>query len=226
MMVARERTVGQKGRVKLRDKAYESFTQNLLDSRIRPGQFLSQRQLVAVTGLPLGAIRELIPRLEAHRLIETVPQRGMQVASVDLKLVRNVFQLWMILAKAGAAHFVQVASDADIQALADAHAEILVRARKKSDQKLLEEAKRFEWKLHDTFIDAFENEMLSDVYRINRIKVELIRMERGKQDDPAILSSIQDYLAIIQALKARDSERVVAAVDAHLDAAHRRAMGL
>jgi DNA-binding GntR family transcriptional regulator len=41
--------------VKLRDKAYERFTQQLLDSRIRAGQFLSQRELVAVIDMPLGA---------------------------------------------------------------------------------------------------------------------------------------------------------------------------
>jgi DNA-binding GntR family transcriptional regulator len=225
-MSMRRRVVEQKGRVKLRDKAYESFTQSLLDSQIRPGQFLSQRELVAVTGMPLGAIRELIPRLEADRLIETVPQRGMQVASVDLKLVRNVFQLWMVLARAAAAHFLQVASDADIRMLVGAHAEILAKARKEADQKLLDETKRFEWRLHDTFIDAFSNEILSDIYRVNRIKVELIRMERGKQGDQAIASSAQEHLAIIEALKERDSERLVAAVEAHLDAALRRAMGL
>ena len=36
-----------------------------------------------------GAIRELIPRLEADGLIRTVPQRGMQVAQVDVRLIRD-----------------------------------------------------------------------------------------------------------------------------------------
>ena len=51
-----------------------------------PGQFISQRELVELTGLPLGAIRELVPRLEAEGLIKTVPQRGMLVAHVDVSL--------------------------------------------------------------------------------------------------------------------------------------------
>ncbi|MEQ1614694.1 MAG: GntR family transcriptional regulator, partial [Hyphomicrobiaceae bacterium] len=67
---------------KLRDRAYESFTTRLLAREIRAGQFISQRELVEITGLPLGAIRELIPRLEADGLIKTVPQRGMQVCTV------------------------------------------------------------------------------------------------------------------------------------------------
>ena len=61
---------------KLREQAYEAFTNRLLQSDIKPGQFITQRELVALTGQPLGAIRELIPRLEAEGLIVTVPRRN------------------------------------------------------------------------------------------------------------------------------------------------------
>ena len=53
---------------KLREQAYESFTDRLLSQAIRPGQFISQRELVEITGMTLGAIRELVPRLEADGL--------------------------------------------------------------------------------------------------------------------------------------------------------------
>ena len=55
--------------LKLRERAYASFTERLLAREIKPGQFVTQRELVALTGLPLGAIREMIPRLEAEGLI-------------------------------------------------------------------------------------------------------------------------------------------------------------
>ena len=47
--------------VKLRERAYDAFTDHLLRAQIKPGQFVSQRELVALTGQPLGAIRELNP---------------------------------------------------------------------------------------------------------------------------------------------------------------------
>ena len=74
----------------------------LLAREIRAGQFVSQRELVEITGLPLGAIRELIPRLEAEGLIRTVPQRGMQVCTVDMQLVRNAFQFRLFLEREAA----------------------------------------------------------------------------------------------------------------------------
>lgn len=224
-MRAGGRTAGR-GRVKLREQAYERFTQQLMAARIRPGQFLSQRELVAVIGMPLGAVRELILRLEADRLIETLPQRGMQVASVDLKLVRNVFQLWMILARAAAAQLVQVANDAEIEDMAEAHAGLMARARKRIDARLVDEVKRLEWRLHDGLIAALGNEIVTDIYRVNRIKVELIRAERGKPAEETVLSSLQQCRPIIDALKARDSARAVAAVEAQLEALLRNALAL
>ena len=73
--------------VSLRARAYESFRQQILEANIRPGQFISQRELMQLLDMPLGAVRELIPRLEAEGLLRTVPQRGLQIAHVDLALI-------------------------------------------------------------------------------------------------------------------------------------------
>ncbi len=65
--------------LKLRDKAYDSFTERLLSREIKPGQFVSTAGTGRDHQHAAGrAIRELIPRLEAEGLITTVPQRGMQ----------------------------------------------------------------------------------------------------------------------------------------------------
>ncbi len=114
--------------VTLRERAYDAFTQSLLANEIRAGQFLSQRELVAITKMPLGAIRELIPRLEAEGLIITVPQRGMQIAHVDLKLIRNAFQLRLILEREATLRFATEASDAQLAELRNAHQEIVDEA--------------------------------------------------------------------------------------------------
>ena len=103
--------------LKLREKAYQSFTERLLAQDIRPGQFITQRELVGITGMSLGAVRELIPRLEADGLIKTVPQRGMQIAHVDLNLIRNAFQFRLILEREAAANFAEAATDDELEAL-------------------------------------------------------------------------------------------------------------
>ena len=101
--------------VKLRERAYDAFTHHLLRSDIKPGQFMSQRELVLLTGQPLGAIRELIPRLEAEGLIITVPQRGLQILPLDITLIRNAFQFRLILEREAIVAFIQTAGSARIE---------------------------------------------------------------------------------------------------------------
>jgi DNA-binding GntR family transcriptional regulator len=93
----------------LRERAYDAFTQRIFARDIKPGQFVSQRELVELTGVPLGAIRELVPRLEAEGLIVTIPQRGMQVAHADLRLIRNAFQFRLFLEREAVMAFAEAA---------------------------------------------------------------------------------------------------------------------
>lgn len=216
----------RRGPVKLREQAYESFTRNLLALRIRPGQFVSQRELVSLTGLPLGAIRELIPRLEADGLLTTVPQRGMQIANVDLKLVRNAFQLRAILEKEAIAHFTETVDDETIMAIAEAHASVLRRAKRGVTPALLEEAQTVDWRLHDTMIDSLGNEIITSIYRINSIKIRLIRIERVLLSPAVLMPAMEEHMAIIRAIQTRDPRQAVRALDRHMKSARKRAMGV
>jgi len=213
-------------KVKLREKAYESFTENLMAANIQPGQFVSQRELTELMKMPLGAIRELIPRLEADGLIETVPQRGMQIANVDLKLVRNAFQLRIILEKAAAVHFTEAASDTQIEELAAAHESVLERAKKKVDTRLLDEAQRADWRLHDSIIESLDNEIITNIYRVNSVKIRLIRLERVLLTPSVLLPAMREHLLIIEAMRARNTQEVVQALENHLSSALRRVMGV
>ncbi|KAA0595156.1 DNA-binding GntR family transcriptional regulator [Azospirillum lipoferum] len=217
--------------VNLRSRAYESFTQRLLADEIRPGQFISQRELVELTELPLGAIRELIPRLEAEGLVKTVPQRGMQVAHVDLNLIRDAFQFRLFLEREAVAVFAQEAPEATIGALLDDH-ERIIAACAEAESKggvqpvLLKEAQDIDWALHLTIIDALGNAIISDAYRVNQIKIRLIKQAKTKLNTTVLVPTMREHLAIIHAIQARDPDRAKAAIGTHILSARDRAIGL
>jgi len=146
----------------LRARAYESFRQQILRAHIRPGQFVSQRELVQLLDMPLGAVRELIPRLEAEGLLRTVPQRGLQIAHVDLKLIHNAFQLRAMLEREAALHFAQSVSDADLADIEQAHSTCVHQAQAGPiTDALLTQATSVDWGLHDLMIDTLGNELIS-----------------------------------------------------------------
>jgi DNA-binding GntR family transcriptional regulator len=211
----------------LRAQAYASFQQQIVAANIRPGQFISQRELMQLIGMPLGAVRELIPRLEAEGLLRTVPQRGLQIAHVDLKLINNAFQLRLLLEREAAVRFAASVSDADLRAIEEAHLAIVRRARSGViDDTLLSDATMVDWGLHDLMIDASHNELISDVYRINSLRVRLIKLEGTTLSAEVLLPAMEEHLWFIDALKQRDTVAVAQRLTHHIESAHRRVLGL
>jgi DNA-binding GntR family transcriptional regulator len=210
--------------MKLRDQAYDSFTENLLSRRILPGQFITQRELSTLTSMPLGAIRELIPRLEADGLLTTVPQRGMQITHIDVGLVRNAFQLRFILEMEAAGEFAVHATDQERADLEERHKAILREAEGGISDDLVERAQNVDWAFHETLIDHLQNQLISDVYRVNSIKIRLIRQELIRIQPEIVLSVIGEHLKIIRALNSRDADQAKAALGAHLEKSRKRAL--
>jgi DNA-binding GntR family transcriptional regulator len=211
----------------LRVRAYESFQRQIIDAQLRPGQFVSQRELVQLLGMPLGAVRELIPRLEAEGLLRTVPQRGLQIAHVDLALINNAFQLRQVLEREAIARFCHSVSDADLATIEDAHQRIVRRAKQGPiDAALLTDAQAVDWGLHDLMIDALGNALISETYRVNSLRLRLIWLERTILSEDTLADAMQEHLWFIDALKRRDETLAVRRLAHHLDCAHKSVLGL
>lgn len=211
--------------INLRNQAYERFRHQVLASRLRPGQFVSQQELTLLLGMPLGAVREMIPRLEAARLISTVPKRGLQIASVDLKLIRNAFQTRTMIEREAVVNFVQTVSDEELAQIAVQHHAILARAGKSgSDATLDEEALAVDWGLHNRMVDGMDNEILSDMYRVNNLHIKLIRIDSALARPMRVVPAMKEHLAFLEVVQARDDVRAVALMTAHIEASRQRVL--
>jgi len=207
-----------------RDKAYDSFTERLLSREIKPGQFVSQRELVEITNMPLGAIRELIPRLEAEGLITTVPQRGMQVAHVDLSLIRNAYQFRVFLESQATALFAEARTDAAATALRASHEAIISRAEAGERESLIADAEATDRAMHETIIDHLGNDIISKAFRVNWIKIKLIRRNETRLYAELVIPVFRDHMKVIEAIERRDAGGAVAAMTAHIEMSRRRAI--
>jgi DNA-binding GntR family transcriptional regulator len=213
----------------LREKAYRAFTNRLLSESLKPGQFISQRELVDLTGFPLGAIRELIPRLEAEGLIRTIPQRGMQIAQVDLSLVQQAYQFRLFIEREAIALFIATASDQVLGDLRHAHVSVRERAQANRDPalipRLIEEAQHTDWSFHDLIVDSLNNAIISNNYRVNSIKIRLIRQSQSRLEADIIVPVMNDHLKVLDALERRATDEAVARLTEHIEQARLRALG-
>lgn len=209
---------------KLREKAYARFTDQLLSSELKPGQFVSQRELVEITGMPLGAIREIVPRLEVEGLIRTVPQRGMQVAHIDVALIRDAFQFRLFMEREAVIEFTANAADAVVDDLIRQHRDILAEVLADGETTENEaRAQALDWGMHDLIIDALGNAIISQAYRVNSIKMRLIAQGRYRIDG-RVAPVMREHLAVLEAIAAREPQKAAAAMALHIGMARELAL--
>jgi DNA-binding GntR family transcriptional regulator len=211
---------------RLRDRAYARFTKHLLARDLAPGQFVTQRELVALTGLTLSAVREVIPRLEAEGLLVTAPQRGLRIAGADVVLLRDAFRFRAMLEREAVAAAARQLPDAAIAGWTERHATLLARAEADGDARLVAEAAATDREFHEAIADQLGNAIVSAAWRVNWIKTKLAQPGAQAMQPQLVAPVMREHLALLAAFAARDAAAALAAAAAHLDAAQRRAFGL
>jgi dihydrodipicolinate synthase/N-acetylneuraminate lyase len=70
------------------------------------------------------------------------------------------------------------------------------------------------------------NAIIANAYRVNSIKVRLIRQEQTLLSETLVTPVMQEHLSVIEAIETRDPVHATAAMDKHIASAKARALGV
>ncbi|MBI4278959.1 MAG: GntR family transcriptional regulator [Armatimonadetes bacterium] len=101
---------------------YRRIREEILNGRLRPGQMVSERELVERLGASRTPIRHALARLQEQGLLTPQARRGYVVSTVSLRDVAEILYLRMVLEGAAAelaARFVGEAELAEMARLAE-----------------------------------------------------------------------------------------------------------
>jgi DNA-binding GntR family transcriptional regulator len=210
--------------VSVKQAAYEGFQQALLSGRLRPGQLVSQREMTGMLGVSVGALRELLPRLEGEGLLTVMPQRGIQITAVNLSMIRDAFQLRAAYEREAVIGAVRWMPDEPLAEQRGLHLEIMDRLSTDTSASVLSEGQSIDSGFHKLLIEHTGNELLIQAYNVNTIRIRLINLDRILLNSDILPSAFADHLAIIDAILARDLGHSIDAMDTHIRNARQRAV--
>jgi len=96
----------------LRQKVEEVLRQAIIDGRLAPGQRLTERQLMEMTGVSRTLIREALRQLESQGLISLIPNKGPVVRELTVAEGRDLYAIRGVLEGLAARFFVENADEA------------------------------------------------------------------------------------------------------------------
>lgn len=73
----------------IRDYVYDKLKSDILDLKLEPGRFISEKDIIEMLKVSRTPIREAFVKLSQEGLIETIPQRGSFISLIDLDMVEE-----------------------------------------------------------------------------------------------------------------------------------------
>lgn len=210
----------------VKQAAYDRFRQALFNRSLRPGQFVSQKELVSLLGLSVGALRELLPRLQSEGLLRVLPQRGIQITQIDLPMIRDAFQFRMAVEREAVLVAVQRASDAWVAGQLRIHREAIDATTSTADATFFEAAQQIDDGFHMQLVNDTGNDLMIQAYAVNSLRIRLIRLDCISLSPRVLPSAFGDHLSILDAIGRRDAGAAVAALEQHILNARERALRL
>ena len=211
---------------RLTDVAYKRILELLFDRRLPAGAFVSQSELVELTGVPMAPLRGALRVLEAEGILTIQPRSGIQFVKPGLELTKSAFQFRTIIERYAVRVFAETAPDEAPAALRLSHASLQLRIEKGGvDEEVIAGLEALEGELHNSVVGVLKNPLIDSSYRRIHNYLRLVRLER-RWTAPIALRSIREHMAIIEACAARDPDAAEAALLAHFTVALQRHMGL
>ncbi|TFV57044.1 GntR family transcriptional regulator [Mycobacterium sp. PS03-16] len=201
---------GERGRHRrplLREQAYESIRDAIINGTLAPGEKLRDPELEEWLGISRTPIREALARLEAAGLVHTTPGRSTVVSEIERRAVLNAQDV------AAAMHALAVRTAVPLMGRTDF--DEMTRANKKFAEAMsrgdAEAAMRSDDEFHGVAVRACQNAVIGQV--LEQVTPVLRRLEFQRFSSLSGRGSIAQHKRIIDLCRRRDADAAAAATE-------------
>jgi len=195
----------------LADQARDALREQILSGEMPPGARIDLAELAAAWSISPTPLRDAVKALETTGLVEIAPRRGVFVAELDRKGLRETFELRMAFEGMAA----RLASQRLPEGIASDAATRYRSAGSEGDAALA----AVDSLVHDIVRDHCGNGRLRKLMESVNDLIVWSRRTIIRHVPQAYATTLPEHLAICDALAARDADGAEAAMRAHLTAA-------
>ena len=196
----------------LHEQVTQRLREMLVESRIAPGAKLNERELSEVLQVSRTPLREAIKRLAAEGLVELLPNRGAIALELSEADVRHTFEVMAGLEAQSGELAAERITDAELAEIKALHYEMLAAYTRRD----LSAYYQINAAIHRSFNAAAKNPVLTATYNQVNARLQALRF-RSNQDGDKWQRAVDEHIAMVQALEARDAAALRQVLMQHLD---------
>ena len=207
----KELTLVNEDNISLREAVYLTLRRAILTNVFEPGDRLMEMKLAAQLGVSRTPVREAIHLLEKESLVRQIPHKGVVVAGITKKQLRDVLEIRGMLEELAVQLACRRGTEegfTKLQAAADNFAKAV-----KQEKDVTVQAEK-DVAFHDVIYHMTDNERLIELVESIWQQIYRYRIERLKGAN--LESIVQEHQELVQALCARDEEAAVRMARLHI----------
>lgn len=191
---------------------YEILKNRIISLEYSPGQILNEADIANEFNLSRTPVRKIFEQLKNKKLLNIIPRYGAQVAPIDFRYMKSVFEVVREMEGYAIRLAVERITEGKIAEL-EAIVERIQNYNIETDyKKIIIEDERF----HEIVFQSSENPCLVEILFDLHMHTE--RLWFYSQRDLTSLSMFYETLSsIVEALKAKDVARAEASAKKHID---------
>ncbi|WBB57125.1 GntR family transcriptional regulator [Verrucosispora sp. WMMD573] len=211
--VAASPAEGELESVSLVELAVSRLTQEILSGRSDPGERLVEEQLTRRLGISRAPLREALRLLAQRGLVEHVPRRGVRVATLSDRDVRELYELRDVLERFAVRSAIPVQRESDLAGLRAA-LDQMREATRTGDRLAVAESHRA---FHVALVALAGNRQLSAVYDSILVKLQLYMAINLRREAEVAQphDGVHRHERLCEAVAAGDPELVLAVLSEH-----------
>jgi DNA-binding GntR family transcriptional regulator len=194
--------------------ALDGLRHMIVTGDLRPGQRVAQEEVAGRLGVSIAPVREALRTLEQEGQVTYLPRRGYFITALEIDDLQEIYELRAILEARAARHALDTLEEAGLTRIELAARDCADAAQRGDVPAELEANRRFHFAI-------LESPGQPQALRLIRLLWDSTETYRALYyNSPAERQeSIGAHDRILDALRARDADRLVAELDAHRDRA-------
>jgi len=198
----------------------DTLRAEILEGRVRPGEWLRQERLAQQHGVSQMPVREALKLLAAEGLVEHVPYRGVRVVELSAEDVADLYTCRAFIESLAARHAAENVTPAELAELEELHAAMSQLVGPASIGEYRELNRRFHRLIFAASRRSYLVRNLAQLWAAFPTMLWSNFAQTASWTPPERVGpDTEEHGAILAALRARDGRAAAAAMRRHIDAA-------